>query len=242
MLIKAVTFDLWNTLFCAKEYEVSRSNIMFGVLEENSFPKDRTTVIDSYETALIHFSNLWEKKKKYHVISAKKMAEFMLTKLHVNLSADSVERIAKGFEEVILSDPPPLLEDAQKVLEYLNDRKRIGLISNTGVTPGRILRKVLDRLEILNYIDCTIFSDEIGYTKPHSLPFRKVAEQLQVNPHEVIHVGDLLHTDVAGAKSFGMNTVWLNITSDNAEPDPKPDYKVEKLSQLLDILATLDSN
>ena len=34
--IKAVIFDLWCTLLCAKEYEVSRTNIMLEVLEETS--------------------------------------------------------------------------------------------------------------------------------------------------------------------------------------------------------------
>ncbi|MGD8566206.1 MAG: HAD family hydrolase [Candidatus Bathyarchaeota archaeon] len=238
-MIKAVTFDLWSTLLCAKEYEVSRSKIMLEVLEESGFLRENATVINSYEDTLVHFSDLWEKEKKYHVISAKKMVEFMLTRLHVSLPMSSVERIAKGFEETILSDLPPLEEGARKILKHLKDSRKIGLISNTGVTPGRILRRVLDRLEILECIDCTIFSDEIGYTKPHALPFRKAVEQLQVKPYEAIHVGDLLHTDVVGAKRFGMKAVWINRNIDVAESDLKPDYKVEKLSQLLEILAAL---
>jgi FMN phosphatase YigB (HAD superfamily) len=130
---------------------------MLEVLEESGFLRDNVTVINSYEDALVHFSDLWEKEKKYHVISAKKMVEFMLTRLHVSLPMSSVERIAKGFEETILSDLPPLEEGAQKILKHLKDSRKIGLISNTGVTPGRILRKVLDRLEILEYIDSQFF-------------------------------------------------------------------------------------
>jgi putative hydrolase of the HAD superfamily len=235
--VKAVTFDLWNTLLCAKNYEEPRVSVLSTILEEDGFSMDKDKIRSAYESAIIHFDNLWKKDTKYHVISAAKSTAFILRELNTRLPRSSVKRIINEFEEVILHDPPLLVEDVKMVLKKLDKQYRIGLISNSGITPGRILRKVLDKLEVLRYLDCTVFSDEIGYTKPHQLIFREAVKILQSNPHETAHIGDLLHTDVAGAKSFGMKTLWLNKAGDVNKSDIKPDYEVRRLSQIIEILS-----
>jgi len=152
----------------------------------------------------------------------------------------SVHPQVKEVDNVKLAVPVLMkkakFEDVKMVLKKLDKQYKIGLISNSGITPGRILRKVLDKLEVLRYLDCTVFSDEMGYTKPHQLIFREAIKILQSNPHETAHIGDLLQTDVAGAKSFGMKTVWLNRAGEVNKSDIKPDYEVRRLSQIIEIL------
>lgn len=236
MLVKAVTFDLWNTLLCAKNYEEHRVSVLSTILEEDGFSRDKDKIRSAYESAIIHFDNLWKTDTKYHVISAAKSTAIILRDLNTRLSRSSVRRIIKEFEEVILLDPPLLVEDVKMVLKKLDKQHRIGLISNSGITPGRILRKVLDKLEVLRYLDCTVFSDEIGYTKPNQLIFREAIKILQSTPHETVHIGDLLHTDVVGAKFFGMKTVWLNRAGEVNKSDINPDYEVGQLFQIIEIL------
>ena len=124
-------------------------------------------------------------------------------------------------------------------MDSLYDHYTIGLISNSGVTPGRNLRQVLDNHGILQYFHCTVFSDEVGYHKPHPIIFQKAIDELQIEANDIVHVGDLFEADVAGAKASGMKAVWFNATERNHQIDEiglVPDYEIKALTQLLEIL------
>jgi FMN phosphatase YigB (HAD superfamily) len=51
-----------------------------------------------------------------------------------------------------------------------------------------------------------------------------------------VHVGDLLRTDVAGAKAAGMKAVWLKVRDGEKVEGVVPDYVITSLSQLLKIV------
>jgi len=238
---KAVTFDLWNTILCDRHYGEHRVDALERALKEEGIIVDKMVIRNSYQSALICFNELWESDRKHQYISAANVIEFVLKSLNVSLSIGSKSEAVERFEEAILHDPPPLREGTRMVLKKLHNRYRIGLISNTGITPGRILRRVLEHHTILRYFACTIFSDEVGFTKPCPVIFRKAINALQVNPAGAIHIGDLLETDVAGAKAIGMKTVWLNDAgTDLQRNDSKtaPDHEIRELSQLPRILHT----
>lgn len=55
-------------------------------------------------------------------------------------------------------------------------------------------------------------------------------------PREAAHIGDLLRTDVAGAKAVGMKTIWLKMKGQAMAGGAEPDHVVTSLSQLPDIL------
>lgn len=155
-MIKAVTFDLWNTLFCQKRYSDYRINVLAQTLDEKGFSTDRHIVKDKYSSAINHFDDLWERNKAQQYISAAKLTEFILKNLGVKSPTSSMSIIAKRFEEAIFNDPPPLMNDVETVLKSLHDHYKIGLICNSGVTPGRILRKVLKDHTVLNIFGARI--------------------------------------------------------------------------------------
>ena len=55
-----------------------------------------------------------------------------------------------------------------------------------------------------------IYSFDIGYAKPNISIFRFVQTLLQVNPQEILHVGDSFISDYLGAQKAGWNSIWLN--------------------------------
>lgn len=239
-MVKAVTFDLWGTLLCDMHYGDYRIGVLAQIFEEGGFSMDHHTIRNAYQSAVNHFNDLWKRDRRYQVISATKAVEFILRNLNIKLSTGSKSTAIKRFEEAALNDPPQLTNNAWIVLKTLHNNYRIGLVSNTGVTPGRILRKVLEHNRILQYFGCTIFSDEVGYTKPYPAIFRRAIEKLQVDPNEAIHIGDILNIDIAGARSVGMKTIWLNKTGDSIQKNKTkfiPDYEIKNLSELLGILA-----
>ena len=164
----------------------------------------------------------------------------ILDKLGTEVGHDLKLAVVKYFEEVLLEDPPTLHEGVKLTLESLYGKYPIGLISDSGLTPGRVLRKVLKLRGILRFFLFTIFSDEVGYNKPNPIIFKQALKLLGVQPQETVHVGDLLETDITGAKGVGMLTVWVN--RDEEVPLDKsfyPDYQIDQLPELLALLERL---
>lgn len=236
-MVKAVTFDLWNTILCDRDYGDYRLDLLTRTLNEEGFTRDRRRVEVEYSSTIDFFNEVWRKERRHMPVA--KLTEFILNRLDVHLPAEVKSGLVKGFEAAIFDDPPPLVKDAKRVLKSLYGRYGIGLISNSGVTPGRNLRQVLDNHKVLQYFRCAVFSDEVGYHKPHPLIFRKAMGKLQVEADDAIHVGDLLEADIVGAKAVGMKTVWFNMAEKSYQRNEiqfVPDYEIKNLTQLTEIL------
>jgi len=139
----------------------------------------------------------------------------------------------------MLQDPPLLKNGVKKTLEELASRYQIGLISNTGVTPGRILSKVLEDHEILNFFDVTVFSDESGFFKPHPKMFKIPLKKLKCKAQNAIHVGDILETDIKGANESKMYSVWINDSNKPKLPNIQPDYEIQQIYETVKIVSDL---
>jgi len=113
----------------------------------------------------------------------------------------------------------------------------MGIISNTGITPGYILRKVLERAQTSAFFRVMVFSDEIGFSKPHRLMFETALKELDAHPSEAIHIGDGLRTDIAGAKAIGMKAIWIKNEETTTSGLYMPDYEVSTLPQVITILS-----
>lgn len=237
-MIKAVTFDLWNTILCDTHYSNYRIDLLTEILEDKLSPRDKDAVKNAYFSALNLSSQVWQEEQRY--IPTQKLTQFMLSDLNVSLPTESKQIITQRFQEAALRDPPPLIDHAENVLVTLSKSYRLGLISNSGITPGRILRRVLKKYAVLQYFTNTVFSNEVGYHKPHPSIFQRALENLQVKAGQVIHIGDLLESDITGAKAIGMKAVWFN---KHGKKRPEvlqfpPDHEINALSQLLTILDT----
>ncbi len=53
------------------------------------------------------------------------------------------------------------------------------------------------------------FSYEVGAVKPEPAIFGHACEGLSLSPDQVLMVGDSHRSDVEGAESFGIRSVWL---------------------------------
>ncbi len=57
--------------------------------------------------------------------------------------------------------------------------------------------------------DHIVTSEQARCYKPEPAIFRRALDLLRLEPQDVVHIGDSLHSDVAGAKSTGVRSVWL---------------------------------
>ncbi len=113
------------------------------------------------------------------------------------------------------------------VLDRLRRRFRLGVISNSNGS----VREKLRRVGLLPYFGIVIDSHEEGVEKPDPRIFRIALERARANPRRSLHVGDLYHIDVVGARAAGMEAALLDPGGVHGD---KPARRVASLAELAD--------
>ena len=86
--------------------------------------------------------------------------------------------------------------------------------------------------------DHIVTSEDCRAYKPHPAPFERALEALGLAAVDVLHVGDSLRSDVAGAKALGIPVLWINRQGRTPPDGPtRPDYVARDLTGLLDVIA-----
>jgi putative hydrolase of the HAD superfamily len=101
------------------------------------------------------------------------------------------------------------------------------------------LPELLHSLELVSHFDFIAASARIGFEKPHPQIFRYALEQAGVEPGEVVHVGDHLDADVAGAHSVGISPVLID-RRERFSPDDLPPG-VPLIRSLLELVPIIDA-
>lgn len=231
-MIKAVTFDLWNTLLVEKKYTDRRLEILGEALTAEGRSFDPAALSEAYRTAQQRHDKLWSRKHSHYPLSER--LDDILAGADAALRPAAKATVMDRWGDTILENPPPLTEGAVETVSAIAKRFRLGIISDTGITSGAKISELLGRYGILRHFTVRVWSDETGVSKPRREAFEAALKGLNAEPCEAMHVGDLLRTDVAGAKAAGMKGVWLNVHEPDAE-GVTPDYTIKKLSGLLEI-------
>ena len=64
---------------------------------------------------------------------------------------------------------------------------------------------------IKSLCDVVLGSEEAGALKPASTPFERLAKDLNLEPQEILYVGNNHKYDIEGAHNFGMKTAWITM-------------------------------
>lgn len=159
------------------------------------------------------------------------------------LDGPIMDEIADYYADSFLVHPPPAHEDAVHVLKSIKDMGfAMGLISNTGMTPGFTFRSYMEERSMLEYFHTLTFSDEVKLAKPTSEIFFMTLKAMNAKPEQTIHVGDHVINDVLGAKRCGMKTIWISgfyEREDPNDPETEPDITVDTLAAVVPAVANL---
>lgn len=154
---------------------------------------------------------------------AGEIANWVLAELGV-AGARASRELAASFAEASLAAEIRPLDGACETLEALAGRGlRLALVCDTGLSPGPVVRRLLERAGLLERLEVQVFSDEQGVPKPHRRMFEAALGPLGIGAPAALHVGDLRRTDVAGARSAGMATIRLRHRNDDASELPEAD-------------------
>ena len=209
-MIKAITLDFWDTIY-KMDFEIDLNGLrikkLMSLLEKYNINISQEDLTSIYKKVHAEFDRRWIEDHK--TMTTKEVLEMLLSAINVKISAEDSDYLVSVFQEAILSNPPALIAGAKEAIIKLHSQYKLGIISDTGFSPGIILRKILESDGILNYFSLLIFSDEFGRSKPNSSLFNFAAKEFGVEQKELAHIGDNERTDVFGAINAGMNGIWF---------------------------------
>ena len=185
--IRAITFDLWQTLLL-EDAEVNRRRAQLRI--------DRVNTVLQATTHPFKEKELWQAfrecvaacgriRSQGRETSFDGQIDIFLEQLEPGLSdalsRDEKKAVREAYDLAFLESPLPPDPAAAPMLEALKRRGcSLGLISNTAMTSGATFRVYLERLGLFQYFDALIFSDEIGWAKPSGTVFRQALDALGV--------------------------------------------------------------
>jgi putative hydrolase of the HAD superfamily len=213
-MLKAVTFDCWGTLIMEaspglRQTRTERIRKIGETLQEKGIFKSPDDIDRAYDALGKQLVQLWDEHRD---IGARTQVEWLLNNLEApkQLPDSLIDRLVEAYTFPILSDLPVPVDGALGVLSALQHQGfRIAVICNTGRTPGKVLRIILDRLGLGTFFSVQTYSDEVELRKPRPEIFLQTLSALGVAPSEALHIGDTLSSDVAGADGVGMRSVHL---------------------------------
>jgi FMN phosphatase YigB (HAD superfamily) len=121
-----------------------------------------------------------------------------------------------------------VFDDALDIVPKLAGSYKLGLISNGS--------SKIQRLEIAAFFTYSVFARDVGHEKPSPDFFRIAADVAGCANGEMLCVGDGQHTDILGAKTAGIEMVWINRSRAELLPGiPRPDHEIHDLRELTTI-------
>ena len=108
---------------------------------------------------------------------------------------------------------------------------RMGLVSNLTLRAD-LMRADLQRWGLMDLLDASVFSSEVGVRKPDPRIFREALRRVGTEPAETVFVGDRLYDDVSGAQAVGMRGVLTRQFRQEDDPKFSPDAVIEHVKEL----------
>jgi putative hydrolase of the HAD superfamily len=249
-MIKAVTFDLWDTMIHddsdeqkraargLRSKKAERRHLLWQALNEvEPIALDRVSL--AYDVGDVAFNRVWH--DQFVTWTIRERLEVILKGLGRELPEALFQRVVRDHEVMEVEIAPDTVEGIGEALAELAERYKLCVVSDAIVTPAEGLRMLLDKHGLKRYFAGFAFSDEVGHSKPHRSMFDSAARQLGVELAEMVHVGDRDHNDVKGPQALGMKAVLFTATRDNDRNDTSADAICERHADLpgvIDRLAT----
>jgi FMN phosphatase YigB (HAD superfamily) len=251
-MLTGITFDFWDTLVADDSDEPERAArglppkpearaAAFSRAARAAHPGlTEARARAAFDEANRWFTRRWKDEHRTPTVA---------DRLDVALADLGVDRFA-GFDALVaeLEDmeveiPPALAPGAAEMLARLSERYALGIISDTIVTPGRGLRRILEDYGLLRFFTpaALTFSDEVGAAKPDGLVFRRAAAAFGAAPGALLHVGDREANDVDGPLAAGWRCALYTGVIDRRAGPSRATFVCSDHRALPGLLAGLES-
>lgn len=200
MRVKGVTFDFWESLFGFVKPEM-----LDGIRRERveRFSRllnmDKGKVEEAYTQAIVELTS-WRERTGFE-FCVKDLMETFLKKVGVKENG-LVEECCKVFVDSILHHFPGPNPGAIETVKALKEKGlKLAVISNT--VHGTIEEQLIEDFGLKGCFSVLALSCRLGVRKPRRDIFMWTASKLQLEPHQLLHIGDDPQADVFGALRSG---------------------------------------
>jgi len=238
MKIKYISFDFWNTLFegTGPDHnlrENERLKLIKSHLNDRGYNVNKSKLISVFKDTWKYFVKIWE--NEHRTLTTNEILTYLFNKLDVNPEIDT-DSLIKKISGLLLKYPPSLTEDIiHDLIPRLSKKYKLFIISDTALTSGKYLRKLLKSKNLLKYFDGFSFSDEIGRSKPHRKMFSNVLSDINEARH-LIHIGDIGRTDILGAKKINAKSIRYKCYNDEPLKNCEADFIMSSWENFPEIL------
>lgn len=234
MSIKAITFDFWKTLAVdsapVKVRELSAER-MVTILRREDIAIDCEKMLKAFvECRKLCYCYQEDRGIDF---TPRDQLDWILDYFRIKPDPETWNGLFDAYTTSLFDYPPNFTEGLPDVLGKLSKKYKLAIISNTGRTPGWVVRCILADAGLKQYFNVLVFSNEMEIAKPNSYIFRIAARMLKEQPENIMHIGDHIHTDVAGALKADYKAAWYNPAGIKAAV--KCDLEVKDFLELLNI-------
>jgi putative hydrolase of the HAD superfamily len=219
--IMVISFDLWSTLIRGGNpgYGEGKLTTLKKYLETDATLETIKALAIEADT---YFNALAEEEGIDYSFTAR--IRWIHNKLDSRIPAvsqDILDQIEAVLGKRIAIYPPFLIEkDLAQTLQTLKDLGyRLAILSNSGTITGKNMRIALETLGILSFFDVLIFSEEVRIAKPNPEIFNYIITKMEIEPSEMLHIGDNLRADVGGATGAGCRALHYSSNSNSEVPN-----------------------
>lgn len=217
-MLRAVTFDYWDTLYegGALPERVALRRTAVGALlgaYGRALPDEQLRAL--YDESGREAERWWSEEQRGYTTDER--LRWILSRAAVTPreGCEHVAAAADAVDSALLMLPPAMLAGAWQMLRTLRRHFTLAVISDTGFASGRAQDRLLEKDGARDFFATTIYSMDVGHAKPRGEIFAAAAEQLNLAPHEILHIGDLERTDVKGALAAGFRAIRLDVIRDS---------------------------
>ncbi len=244
-MIKAITFDFWDTLVVDDSDEPKRAarglpskpearlQLLIDEITGHYPQIGPGQVFQAFEYANQRFHHNWKNEHFTPTVASRLQNAYDYLKIARTPGFDEVVR---EIEEMEVHIPPDFVPGVQGTLAELVQHYTLGIISDTIHTPGRGLRQLLERQSLLRHFSVCIFSDEVGAAKPSPVVFERAAAELDVPLSQIAHVGDRESNDIEGPLAMGMQAVLYTGVVDRSNGRTRASAVCKDFAELPEII------
>ena len=226
--IKVISFDLDDTLWPCYPTIIRAEKKLYRWLRENV-----TAITDIYSEEQLSKKRqrlLHSRSDLVHDLTALRLLFFKQLAAELKIADEWVEPAFKIFYQA--RQQVTLYDDVKPVLDHLI--QKFCLVSLTNGNADTV------KTGVDHWFEHSISSIEVGESKSEPAIYRYVQKLINIDAHQMVHIGDDPVNDIAGAKKAGIHAVWLN--RDEREwplQGYRPDATINHLHQLPDIISKL---
>ena len=232
-MYEAILFNLDDTLISLSGCEAAAlQRTLRNSALADTLPADFTEVSAAYAKASATY---WRQRAALD-ITREQVLEFAFREFLAQIVADIAlaDALAQQFW-VEFCRSAVFNPGARETLRRLSESYRLGVITNGYIDSQR---GRLEATEMTMMFEVILISEEVGIAKPDLCIFNLALSRLELPPEAVLYVGDSIAHDYQGARAAGIDFCHYcpNPLNDMGLQPVK--FRISRLAELLDLLAT----